>query len=140
MTDQDEYASHARALLQVVSHADTSDPSSGAPDGVAQLSYVNFDGFSRTVEIVKWRRIDQGLLREGDEFAVHIQARQHRDLRLPLSTATVRCRLTLNPEDTDRITVGDPHVHGWHFGVLVKGAVVLREPERERAFSPTPRG
>lgn len=127
MTSQDEYAARAKALLQVVAAPAVGDTSTlGMPDGIAQMSWVNFDGLAKIIEIVSWRRIDQGLLRVGDEFDVHVQARQYRDLRLPLASATVRCALTLDPVDVSLVVVGDTQREsGWHYGVRVMGAKVL---------------
>jgi hypothetical protein len=130
MSDQDEYASRAKALLQVVASPAAGDTSPlGLPDGIAQMSWMNFDGINRIIDIVSWRRIDQGFLRPGDEFSVHVQARQYRDLRLPLSAATVRCRLTLDPAEATLVVVGDTQRgdSGWHYGVRVIGATVLDE-------------
>lgn len=131
MTEQDEYASRADALIKVVSTADRTDgPGLGVPDGIAQMSWVNFDGFTKMIEIVQWRRIDQGMFKVGAEFNIHLQARRYRDLRLPLSTETIRCRATMNKADSTLIAVGDVmNPQGWLFGVHVVGAEVLGPPE-----------
>lgn len=127
MTEQDEYASRASALLKVVCTADRTDgPGLSDPDGIAQMSWVNFDGYHKMVEIVLWRRIDQGLFKVGQEFNIHLQARRYRDLRLPLSTETIRCRLTLDKADSALVAVGDvSNQYGWRYGVHVVGAKVL---------------
>lgn len=126
-SEQDEYAARARALVRVEAVADASSPASlGAPDGVVHIAWRHFDGFERLREITHWRRIDQEMMANGAEFTISIQARQYRDLRLPLYSMTRRARLTCNRDDVDLLAIGNvAAANGWRFGVRLLGAVLL---------------
>lgn len=92
------------------------------PDGECQIAVTDPDGTVRLLDVVSWRRLDQGPIVAGQEFSVTVQARASRDLRLPLHSATRRFVLTLNPAESDEVVVGDvTRTGGWLFGVRLIG-------------------
>lgn len=99
-----------------------------APDGQAQLAWNDTNGKARIADVVAWRRLDQGPWEIGQHIEVTIQARAGRDLRRPLLAAAIVLELTLNPDDTAEIFVGDTSrsVGGWRFGLRVTGMREVR--------------
>lgn len=93
------------------------------PIGDCQIAWSDHSGIASLLDVVSWRRLDQGPMIWGQEFTVTLQARASRDLRLPMYSATGTFVLTLDPGDVHEVVVGDvTRPGGWMMGVRLIGA------------------
>jgi hypothetical protein len=122
VTDQSTPTSQqVRAAADVVAVPSALTPEA-TPEGDCQIAWSDRPGLTRLLDLVSWRRLDQGPISIGQEFALTIQARASRDLRLPLHTETARLLLTLDPDDSAEVITGDvTREDGWLFGVRLIG-------------------
>jgi hypothetical protein len=122
VTDEPTVLPHyVRAAADVVAVPAASTPDV-TPEGECQIAWADTPGITRLLDLVAWRRLDQGPIKVGQEFALTIQARASRDLRLPLHTDTARLILTLDPADSAEVVTGDvTREDGWLFGVRLIG-------------------
>lgn len=91
------------------------------PTGVVQLVWRDAEGKSHVDEVVGWKRLDEDFA-EGTELLVQVEARQVRDLRLPLRAATVNVVVTHCRTDFTEVAVGDLSDDlGWRFGARLIG-------------------